>query len=114
MRLDEQIDDALKRFPAWEPPADLVPRVIALAGADAEPVVSEPRAQVWARNILHGMSMAGVALVAGWVVSWSVDPYLRMMTIAANLVIKQPVALSWACAAISLLVAAMTTRRALA
>lgn len=114
MRLDEQLDDALKRLPMWAPPAHFAARVASMARAEVAWRRSESRTRVWARNAVHGAAAAGLGWAAGSGIWWMLDPYLRLMTVAADVMIKEPLAVSWTCAALSLLVAAVTTRRALA
>lgn len=114
MRLDEQLDAALKRLPMWAVPAHFAPRVASIARAEVEWSRSESRTHVWARNAVHGTVAAGLGWAAGSAISWMLDPYLRLMTVAADVMIRAPLAVSWTCAALSLLVAAVTIRRALA
>ncbi len=106
MRLDEQLDETLRRLPAWDPPPDFATRVAAAARATVEWPVHESRARVWAGSLFQGLSAAALGTAVGVAVWASLDPYLRLMTAAADVAIMQPLAVSWTCAAFSLVTAA--------
>jgi hypothetical protein len=61
MRLDEQLDDALRRMPAWEPPAHFARRVARAAQSERRPVARQRQGLFWAGAAVQA---AGVALVA--------------------------------------------------
>lgn len=110
MRLDEQLDDALRRLPMWAPPAHFVRRVASLARTEVQWSRSDVGVTVWVRHVLHGTAAAGLAWAAGLGIWWMLGPYLRLMTVAANVMITEPLAVSWTCAALSLATAFYTCR----
>ena len=113
MSLDDQLDDALRRLPVWTPPARFAGRVAAMAGAEIRSARSESPPRVWARYAAYGTAVAAVGWAVGAGVWWMLESYLRLMTVAAEVMIMEPVAVSWTCAALSLLTAVVFARRAL-
>jgi hypothetical protein len=114
MRLDEQLDDALRRLPSWERDPHFATRVSAAVCSRTESSAHEPSIRLWVGSIVEGLAAASIAIVASGTAWWSVGPFLRIMSAAADVMVTQPVMLSWICALLSLIVAALTTRRALA
>jgi hypothetical protein len=115
MRLDEELDDALQRLPAWTPPADLCRQVVQhIQAHDLGWLMEDRRASAWAPLAGQGLVAAATAAAATWLVSWGVDPYLRLTAVATDALVMQPFPVVWTCAALSLVSAFFFTRRALA
>jgi hypothetical protein len=95
----EDLEDALKRQPLWEPPAGFARAVVAraLAGNDPRPAIEYPFLA-----LLRGAELAvasAALLYAGAWILWRLTPVV-MEGLVAN---AMPVA--WTCAALALLFA---------
>lgn len=126
MRLDEHIDDALRRLPLWAPPAAVSRRIASRVLASAlDWPAPESRTRLWVGAAVEGGFAAGLACVAGWLV-WegaasaadparqALDAYIRLLMAAAAQPVMQPLPLAWVCAALSLVTAFIFARRSLA
>jgi hypothetical protein len=119
VKFDDQLDEALRRLPAWTPPPYFAERMSRRVSIRDESQAMVPRVRFWIGAILQGMVAAGIGFLASTVVSLgatslsgagraAVDEYLRVVLPSNN-----ALPLAWMCTGGALLVALMSTRRSL-
>ena len=105
----------------WTPPADFAQRTARRVAIHDEYVVTVPRIGFWVSAVLQGVVAAVIGYAGSILVSWAatamslagraaVDGYLRVVLSSNNV---QALSLAWTCAALSLLVTFISTRRSL-
>jgi hypothetical protein len=122
LKFDDQLDEALRRMPAWIPPACFAKRVASRVATRDRSVDLMPHMRFWISATLQGTLAAAIGYLGSTIVSWgatsvsaaarvAVDEYLHVVLPWSS---AQALSFAWMCAGLSLLIACMSTRRPLA
>src|SRR5262245_41450501 len=121
----EEIDEALKSQPSWEPPPGFAHRVVMRASMDRQSWPARPLS--WRGGFLRAATVGLVAAACAYVIGvllsalvasmvretvTTVDGYARFMEATARAIASRAVLASWICATLSLALAATTVRHA--
>jgi len=100
----EDLEEALKRQPLWEPPAGFARAVVARAqaGNDPRPAIEYP-ILAFLRGAELAVASAALLYAGAWIL-WRVTPPL------AGVLVANAIPVAWTCAALSLLSAMWFTQ----
>jgi hypothetical protein len=122
---DARLDEALRRQPRWDPPAHFARAVVARippAGLKRRMAPSPPGLMGF-RAVVFGGLAAGVASVAGLLLSWAIltvmpdtmvaaTAYQMLLDIATATLIEHATLVAWITAAVMVWIAGTVTGRA--